>query len=119
MDIQDYGKVTSRNLKRIIYESGKTQTEVAKALGINKSTLSSWMNGTRVPRMNKIDMLCKYFGCTRSDIMEEHPIGEPVHRPTDEMSCALQELIEAAAGCTPEQIKTAVILLNTLKGGLK
>lgn len=72
MTEQDYGKIISRNLKRIFLEHDKTQTDVAKDLNISKTTVSSWMNGTRIPRMNKIDLLCHYFNVSRADIMEEH-----------------------------------------------
>lgn len=72
MDKQEYGKVIAKNLRKIMYDTGKTQADVAKDLKISKATLSSWMNGTRIPRMPNIDMLCHYFNVSRSDIMEEH-----------------------------------------------
>lgn len=77
MSEQDYAKLVSKNLRRIMYEHGKTQAEVAKDLNISKATLSSWMNGTRIPRMNKVDLLCHYFNCKRADIMEDHDDAEP------------------------------------------
>ncbi len=77
MSEQDYAKLVSKNLRRIMYEHGKTQAEVAKDLNISKATLSSWMNGTRIPRMTKVDLLCHYFNCKRADIMEDHDDAEP------------------------------------------
>ena len=71
--MNEYARIISQNLKRIAYESGKTQAEIARDLKINKSSLSLWMNGERIPRMSKIDMLCKYFNVNRSDIMDEKP----------------------------------------------
>lgn len=71
MSEQEYAKVIAKNLRNIFYKNNKTQAEVAKDLGISKATLSSWMNGTRIPRMAKIDLLCHYFNCTRADIMEK------------------------------------------------
>ncbi len=73
MTNQEYAKITSKNLKRIAYEHQKSQADIAKDLGINKGTVSSWMTGARVPRMDKIDLLCKYFRCDREDIMEPYP----------------------------------------------
>lgn len=70
-EIKDYGKIVSKNLKRIMYEHEKTQADVSRDLNINKATLSSWMTGTRVPRMKMVDILCNYFNVTRQDIMEE------------------------------------------------
>ncbi len=72
MDQKYYGRIVGKNLKRLAYEHNKTQSDIAKDLKISKSTVSSWMNGTRVPRMQMIDLLCHYFNCQRVDIMEEH-----------------------------------------------
>lgn len=71
MSENEYAKIIGKNLKRIMYDAGKTQIEVAKDLKISKATISSWMNGTRIPRMDKIDILCNYFNVSRTDIMEE------------------------------------------------
>ena len=71
MGEKEYAKIISKNLKRIMYDAGKTQVEVARDLNISKATISSWMNGTRIPRMDKIDLLCNYFNVSRADIMEE------------------------------------------------
>ena len=72
MNSAEYGKIISKNLKRIAYEHQKTQSDISRDLNLKQVTVSSWMNGTRVPRMDKIDLLCHYFNCRRSDIMEEH-----------------------------------------------
>ena len=72
MTEQEYSKVIAKNLKRIAYEHQKSQVEIARDLGLNPATLSSWMTGTRTPKMSKIDMLCEYFKCNREDIMEPH-----------------------------------------------
>lgn len=73
MTNQEYAKITARNLKRIAYEHQKSQADISKDLGLNKGTVSSWMTGSRVPRMDKIDLLCKYFSCKREDLMEPEP----------------------------------------------
>lgn len=58
MNNQEYAKIIAQNLRRIFYYNGKTQADVSRALGISKATLSSWMNGTRIPRIDKVDLLC-------------------------------------------------------------
>lgn len=72
MSDKEYGKIIGKNLKRLAWERKKSQADIARDLGISKATISSWMNGTRVPRMDKIDLLCKYFMVKRSEIIEEH-----------------------------------------------
>ena len=71
MDERVHARILAKNLKRIMYAKGKTQADLQKDLGIKKSTISSWMTGNRLPRMNKIDMLCDYFGVQRSDLLED------------------------------------------------
>ena len=65
------GRIISKNLKRLAYESGKTQAEIARDLHISPATLRSWMIGTRIPRLDKIDLLCTYFNVGRADILVE------------------------------------------------
>lgn len=79
MTDKEYSQIVAQNLRRIAYEANKSQTDIAKDLKLSKGTISAWMNGTRTPKMPKIDMLCSYFGVKRSDIME--PNGAPLKRP--------------------------------------
>lgn len=71
MSEKEYAKIFSKNLRRIAYNAGKSQADISRELKINKATVSSWMNGTRVPRMESIDLLCHYFNVKRVDLMED------------------------------------------------
>lgn len=66
-----YKKVFSTNLRYYMDLQNKPQIDIINNLGVNKSTVSSWCNGTRLPRMDKIDILAKYFDINRSDLLEE------------------------------------------------
>lgn len=69
---EDYYKnIFSKNLRYYMELNGKTQIDLINDLGINKSAISTWCNGTRLPRMDKVDMLAKYFHINRSDLIEE------------------------------------------------
>lgn len=69
---EDYYKlIFSKNLKRLMNLNNKTQIDLINDLGFNKSAVSTWCNGTRLPRMDKVDILAKYFGVNRSDLIEE------------------------------------------------
>ena len=72
MSETEFRRLFARNLTYYINASGKTQSEVARALHLSKATMSSWCLGTRIPRMDKVDLLCSYFGIKRSDLMEDH-----------------------------------------------
>lgn len=93
MTEQDYGKIIAQNLKRIAYENDRTQADICRDLGINDSTVSSWFNGSRIPRMKKIDLLAHYFNCTRADIMEPYvPKQETLSAEILEIAKLLQKL---------------------------
>ena len=102
---EDIGKLIAKNLKRLSYEHGKTQADISRDLGISKQTLSTWMNGTRIPRMPKIDLLCHYFNCKRSDILEPHV---PLMLVADNEV----EIINAFRRCSPERKKCVLLLLG-------
>lgn len=70
MSEQEYAKVFAKNLRNIMHVHQKTQADLSRDLKISKTTLSSWMNGYRMPRMSKVDLLCHYFNCSRHDLLE-------------------------------------------------
>jgi ribosome-binding protein aMBF1 (putative translation factor) len=49
----------------------KSRQDISDALGISYFTITSWVNGTKYPRMNKVEQLAKYFGILISDLVEE------------------------------------------------
>lgn len=74
MDEKDniYKQIFSRNLRYYMKKNDKSQIDLINDLGINKSAISTWFNGTRLPRMDKVDLLAKYLGVTPADLIEDH-----------------------------------------------
>jgi transcriptional regulator with XRE-family HTH domain len=66
-----YKKIFSKNLNYYMELNEKTQTDIINDLGFNKSAVSTWCNGTRLPRMDKVELLAQYFGINRSDLIED------------------------------------------------
>ncbi len=64
-----YKKIFSKNLNYYMNLKGKTQTDIINDLDINKSAISSWCNGTRLPRMNKVELLANYLNISVSDLI--------------------------------------------------
>lgn len=77
MGEKEYQKIFSKNLRKYMALHSKTQIDLINDLGLDKSTVSTWVNGTRLPRMDKINMLAEYFGINRSDLIEDKPIKAP------------------------------------------
>ena len=68
---EDYKKIFARNLNKYMELRDKKQADIITDLGINKSAISTWINGTRMPRMDKVQALADYFGINKSDLLEE------------------------------------------------
>ncbi len=66
-----YRKIFSNNLNYYMQINGKIQDDLVKDLGLKSSTISSWCNGQKLPRMDKIVMLANYFGIHFSKLIEE------------------------------------------------
>lgn len=71
MDKDYYKKIFSKNLKRLMEINDKTQADLIRDLNITRSAISTWVNGTRLPRMDKVDLLAQYFHASRSDLIED------------------------------------------------
>ena len=64
-------EIFSKNLNRYLEKSGRTQKEIAEAVGVSPAAFTWWVKGNRYPRMDKVEMLAKYFGCSKADLIEE------------------------------------------------
>ena len=111
IDEKEYARIVAINLKRLAYNTGKSQTEIAKDLGISQSTLACWMNGKRTPKIPSIDKMADYFGVTRNEIMMPYGLV-----PIDNMTAFEKNIILAYRNASPDR-KESVLLLLGLKEG--
>ena len=51
-------------IKNLRVENNLTQTELSQAVGISQSIIARWEKGERVPTLDNLITLSKYFGCT-------------------------------------------------------
>lgn len=66
MDEKSIQNIFSYNLKRLLMERNKTQLELSKYIGVSNTTINNYVKGYNMPRMNKIDKICKFFNIKRS-----------------------------------------------------
>lgn len=122
-----YKKIFSKNLNHYMEINQKSQTDIINDLGFNKSAVSTWCNGTRLPRMDKVEALAKYFGINRSDLIEEKETVETSDDPyylNDETRQIAQEAFEnpelrtlfhVARDIPPERLKAHIEFMKSLK----
>ncbi len=86
MSEETYKNIFSKNLNRYMTLNSKTQSDLVNDLGFNKSAVSTWCNGSRLPRMDKVEALARYFKINRSDLIEEK--SPDILTPKDERDIA-------------------------------
>ncbi len=56
------------SMKAVRIDRGITQEQLAKAVGVNKKTVSSWERGRTRPQSDKIDAICATLNVTYDSI---------------------------------------------------
>jgi transcriptional regulator with XRE-family HTH domain len=107
----DNKNVFAANLRHYMYINNKSRKDVCEALGFSYYTFSDWVKGKKYPRMDKVEMLANYFGCLKSDLIEDKT-KQPVENELSEVKRALIDLIESLSE------SEAAVLLASLKSGL-
>ena len=62
-------EIISRNIRQEIEQSGKTKTEIAKAIGVSKPTVSQYVSGRIQPSLSTLSRLCTFLNCSADDIL--------------------------------------------------
>ena len=76
-----------KNLKRARVRMGKSQIEVAKAVGISNAALSNYETGYREPDLDTLCALSRYYGLTLDELLDVN--GEE-HEPIYDLSPVLK-----------------------------
>ena len=84
-----------KNLKRARVRMGKSQIEVAKAVGISNAALSNYETGYREPDLDTLCALSRYYGLTLDELLDVN--GEQ-HEPIYDLSPVLKNKYIAYKG---------------------
>lgn len=71
MQSEDYRDIFASNLNYYMDKNNVKQIDLVNKFHMSKSTVSSWCNGVKIPRMDKIERLAEYFGVSKSDLIEK------------------------------------------------
>ena len=69
-------EVMARNIRQRMEEAGKSQKELAQIVGVSAPTVNEWLKAKKYPRIDKIEIMANYFGCEKSDLIEDKK-GKP------------------------------------------
>lgn len=63
-------KIFTDNFDKYMRLFGKSQKEVADALGVSAPTVHDWLKGKKMPKMINVQKIADYFGVKLSDLVE-------------------------------------------------
>lgn len=62
----------SKNLKRYLNSRGLNPHQFAKIMDFKYTTVMNWLSANSYPRIDKIELMARYFGIDKSDLVEEY-----------------------------------------------
>ncbi|MBQ9387923.1 MAG: helix-turn-helix transcriptional regulator [Lachnospiraceae bacterium] len=88
MSQQDFNQIFAANLNYYLSVSPHTRTELAEYVGVSTASISNWCKGIKLPRMDKVDKMCDFFGITRAKLLHDYSESAPtssadIHRKID------------------------------------
>lgn len=79
MKTKDLGnkRIMSNNIKRHLAQRGLNIKDFSTEMDFKYTTVLDWVNAKTYPRIDKIELMARYFGVDKSDLVEEYnPIKE-------------------------------------------
>lgn len=62
--------IITENLKREIETSGKSKSEIARAIGVSNPTVSQYLSGRAQPTLATLSRLCNFLDCSADEILQ-------------------------------------------------
>lgn len=86
-------RIFSKKLNYYMALNHKQQDDIINDLGINKSTISTWCRGTKMPRVNAIQILADYFNIGISDLIEDKDNTPSINNLSQKKSTFINKVI--------------------------
>ena len=123
MGDKEFREMFSRRLRYFLDKRGMTQVDLAVKMGVSRNSVGSWVNGVKIPRMDKVDMMCKILNISRDNLISETEPEEGYYTNPETAEIAqeifddpdLRTLFHVARNASPEQLKLAKEMLEMMK----
>ena len=84
-------KIMARNIQYYMALKGVTNKQLCNDLGFRYTTFMDWIKGVTYPRIGKVEAMAAYFGCKKSDLIED--MSATAAGEDDAMSESMKTLI--------------------------
>ena len=71
MNTEENKQIMAQNIQRYMERKGVTRQQLCDDLDIKYTTLRDWLKGITYPRIGKVEAMANYFGCEKSDLIED------------------------------------------------
>ena len=119
-------QIMASNIKRYMEMKGVTNQQLCDALDFKYTTFMDWIKGVTYPRIGKVEAMANYFGCEKSDLIEEK-MTEEIKKDNDTISSIVVRMtmdkdflsaVESLYALDPEQIKGIQVMLKAFNKDL-
>ena len=119
-------QIMASNIKRYMEMKGVTNQQLCDALDFKYTTFMDWIKGVTYPRIGKVEAMANYFGCEKSDLIEEK-MTEEIKKDNDTISSIVVRMtmdkdflsaVESLYALDPEQIKGIQAMLKAFNKDL-
>ena len=92
---------------------GEKPHAVARKVGVSSATITSWKQGSYIPKAEKRKLLADYLGVPL-EYLDTGETTDPVLLARQEMRDEVKALADLASKADPEQVKMATTFLKTI-----
>ena len=104
-------EVFAKNLRHYMEGKEISQKELAVIVGVSAPTINEWIKAKKYPRIDKIEILSNYFGCLKSDLIEE----KKEQSTESELSIRKKNFIKKIEGMSDAQLDRLEQILNLVE----
>lgn len=112
MKEQESKKIMAANIKRFMDKKGVTNQQLCDDLGFKYTTFMDWIKAVTYPRIGKVEAMANYFGCEKSDLIEDK---KEQSTENDGLSDSLRELIENLKELPEDKIQMLLQVAKSIK----
>ena len=111
------------NLNYYLNLNDYTQADMARYMKVSTATAAKWCTGQTMPRVDKIQSLCNWFGIEKSDLLEKRTKEDGYYMRAETAALAqelfenheLRALFDAARDISPEDMRLIYDMALALK----
>ena len=112
MNTEENKIIMARNIKQYMESKGVTNQQLCDTLGFKYTTFMDWIKAVTYPRIGKIEAMANYFGCEKSDLIEDKQ--KPANN--DGVSEKRQALIDFAKSVPEDKAEMILRVMKSIVG---